>query len=264
MDRHTLQKAETTTMPLLPIFGRGVKTVTQRPTASMTITIFSIYTLHSCKTNMSITSFQTLLEKQQFLVLRSRAMNNMGAAFWNDLSDAILSNVRGTSSRCWLLHPNCLGNFFWVSNWVGYNGALLWRALQVTHNTLNSIPSCMAMNEVDETLDWYVYTTLYICHTFFTVSTINILWDIIRCEGRHVGLSWVSYHLSYKSLAQTRGAKFSPYPALIKGLTYFVLIRLDPCFSMNVSRRFGGKFNCYRQLGNIMLKKLYDKSNFVK
>ncbi len=75
-------------------------------------------------------------------MVTSRALYNMGAAFQNDMSPAYFSNVRGTCNRCWSLHLNCLGTI-WDRNWVRYNGAMLWRALCVKHNTLNSIRSYM-------------------------------------------------------------------------------------------------------------------------
>ncbi len=66
-----------------------------------------------------------------------------GAAFWNDLSSAYFSNIRGTCNRCWSLYLNCLGTIFWDRNQDRYNGAILWRALHVKHNALISILSCV-------------------------------------------------------------------------------------------------------------------------
>ncbi len=72
--------------------------------------------------------------------MTGRAIYSMGAAFWNVRSPVYFSHVRGTCNRCWSLHLNCLGTIFWDRNWVRYNGAMLWRALYVKHNTLNDMP----------------------------------------------------------------------------------------------------------------------------
>ncbi len=86
--------------------------------------------------------FKTARKGGVFMVT-GRALYSMGAAFWNDLLPAYFSDVRGTCNRCWSLHLNCLGTIFWDRKLVRYNGAMLWRALYVKHNTLNSIRSCM-------------------------------------------------------------------------------------------------------------------------
>ncbi len=48
-------------------------------------------------------------------------------------------NVSWTSSRCWSLHLNFLGTFYWVR----YNDAMWWRTLWARYNTWNSIHLCM-------------------------------------------------------------------------------------------------------------------------
>ncbi len=85
---------------------------------------------------------KTVREGVVFMVT-SRALYSMGAAFWNDLSPAYFGDARVTCNMWWLLHLNCLGTIFSYRNWVRYNGAILWRALYVKHNTLNSWHSCM-------------------------------------------------------------------------------------------------------------------------
>ncbi len=67
----------------------------------------------------------------------------MDAAFWNALSSAYFSDFRGTCNRCWSSHLNCLDTIFWDMNWIIYNGTMLWRALYIKQESLNSICSCM-------------------------------------------------------------------------------------------------------------------------
>ncbi len=77
-------------------------------------------------------------------MVTGRELYNMGETFWNDLSPAYFSDIRGTCNRCWSLHFHCLGTIFRVRNWVRSNNwAMLWWALYVKHNTLNSFCSCM-------------------------------------------------------------------------------------------------------------------------
>ncbi len=74
---------------------------------------------------------------------RALPVYSMVTAFWNDLSPAYFSDVRVTCNKCWFLHLNCLSTMFWGRNWVRYNEIMLWRALYVKYNILNSIRSCM-------------------------------------------------------------------------------------------------------------------------
>ncbi len=73
--------------------------------------------------------------------------------------------------RCWSLHLNCLGTVFWDRNWVRYNGAILWRALYVKHNSLNSIYSCMA------TINITIFTQIIHIHKKHLLAQNRTLWN---------------------------------------------------------------------------------------
>ncbi len=55
-------------------------------------------------------------------MVTDKKLYSTGAAFWNGISPAYFSDVRGIYNRCWSLHLNCLGIIFWDRNWVRYNG----------------------------------------------------------------------------------------------------------------------------------------------
>ncbi len=64
-------------------------------------------------------TFVTLIGRQGIVLV----------VFWSDFLRAYISDVSGTSSRCWSFHLNYVypGTFVWDKNWVSYNEALLWR-----------------------------------------------------------------------------------------------------------------------------------------
>ncbi len=119
------------------------KIVTQRCITSLIIHHIWIYTLYAFVNMYVFNLFLNTAREWAVFMVTGRALQSMGAAFWNDLSPAYFSDVRGTCNRCWSLHLDCLGTIIWNRSWVWYNGAMLWRDLYVKHNTLNSICSCM-------------------------------------------------------------------------------------------------------------------------
>ncbi len=79
------------------------KIVTQTHITSLNhLTCINLY--HVCFNKYVFNLYLKTAKEGAVFMLTCRALYSMGAAFWNDLSTAYFSYVRGTCNMCWSLH----------------------------------------------------------------------------------------------------------------------------------------------------------------